>query len=427
MRRLGTVVFLACVLLPAARAVALDVPVDADGLTLRRMPSGRETLEFVVRDRTLGMPQRRSADDPSMPAADGAVFELFAGDGSSATFVVPGGGGWPGWRVRDRKRQPLSYRYLNPWAPAGPTPVREIQLQERDGIRVVGRKTGLSLALPLGRVAVRLTVGDLRFCALFDESTVVIDRNGRFGARHALAAALPDCSDESLRTFPLPPETTTTTSTSMPASTSSSTTTSSSSSTTSTSETTSTSTSTSTSSSTTSTSSSTTTSTSSTTSTSTSTTTSTTLPGLTFGNAVEFAGASNHSPGFLLGSPVSISTAVTVTHLSVIAKAGGANVLLGLYRSSGGVPTTLVVGTTPTALVAGRMEIPVTTATRITAGTYWIMAMYDTDASVGVDTSVPTAPLMYAFRDFSAGLPATVSGPTSMFGQRYNYYVRGIP
>jgi hypothetical protein len=119
---------------------------------------------------------------------------------------------------------------------------------------------------------------------------------------------------------------------------------------------------------------------------------------------------------------------VTVTHLSLIAKAAGPNVLLGLYRSSGGVPTTLVVGTTPTALVAGRMEIPVTTPTRITAGTYWIMAMYDTDgASVGLDTSVANAPAMYTFQDFADGLPATVTGASSMFGQRYNYYVRGIP
>src|SRR6185369_16579439 len=258
---------------------------DADGLYLRRTPGGRESLEFVVRDRTLGMPQRRSADDPSMPAADGGVFELFGGDGSSAMFLIPGGGGMPGWRVRDGKKQPLSYRYLNPWAPAGPTSIKEVDLEERDGIHVTGRDTGLSLELPLGRVGVRLTLGNLRFCALFDESTVVIDRNGRFGARDALAAALPDCSDESLRTSPLPPETTTTTSTTPPTSTSSST-----SSSTSTSLTTSSSTSETTSTSS---------STSSTTSTSTSTSTSTTLPGLTFGNAVEFAGASNHSPGFL--------------------------------------------------------------------------------------------------------------------------------
>ena len=67
------------------------------------------------------------------------------------------------------------------------------------------------------------------------------------------------------------------------------------------------------------------------------------------------------------------------------------------------------------------------TPTRLTAGTYWLMAMYDTDASVGLDTSVPSAPAVYSFRDFSQGLPASVSLPSSLFGQRYNYYLRAVP
>jgi hypothetical protein len=147
---------------------------------------------------------------------------------------------------------------------------------------------------------------------------------------------------------------------------------------------------------------------------------------MTFGNATEFSGASSHSSGFLLGSAVQIPSAVTVTHLAVIAKAAGANVLLGLYRNAGGVPTTLVVGTAPTALAPGRIEIPVT-PTALTAGTYWLMAMYDTDASVGIDTSVANAAAMYSFRDWSQGLPATVSAPSSLFGERYNYYLRALP
>ena len=53
--------------------------------------------------------------------------------------------------------------------------------------------------------------------------------------------------------------------------------------------------------------------------------------------------------------------------------------------------------------------------------------MYDNDASVGVETACRNAPAMYAFQDFTDGLPGTVSGATSMFGQRYNYYVRGLP
>jgi hypothetical protein len=67
------------------------------------------------------------------------------------------------------------------------------------------------------------------------------------------------------------------------------------------------------------------------------------------------------------------------------------------------------------------------TPTALTAGTYWLMAMYDTDASVGIDTSVANAAAMYSFRDWSQGLPATVSAPSSLFGERYNYYLRALP
>jgi hypothetical protein len=377
MTRLGAATVIGSLAFSVASALALDVPLDANTLLLRRTPAGREILELVARDDALGVPERRGADDPSMPGADGAMLELFGGDGSYAALPIPGGGGMPGWRAQEGRRKPRAFRYLNPAAPDGPSTVKLLVLREGKGLGIVGRAVGLPLEGQLGRVGIRLTIGTLRLCALFDESTVAHDQVNRFAARKALAAALPDCSDESLRLFPLPASSTTT-------------------------------------------------STSSTTTTSTSSTTTTTLADLTFGNATEFSGASSHSPGFLLGSPVQIPVAVTITHLAVIAKAGGANVLLGLYRQSGGVPTTLVVGTSPTPLAPGRLEIPVTPTT-IAAGTYWLMAMYDTDASVGLDTSVANAQDAYAFRDFSQGLPATVSQPTSMFGQRYNYYLRGIP
>jgi len=377
MTRLGAAVMIGSIALSVANAPALDIPLDADSLRLRRTPGGREILELVARDAALVVPERKSVDDPSMPGADGAMLELFGGDGSYAALPIPGGGGMPGWRAREGHRQPRSYRYLNPAAPGGSSTVKLLVLRDGKALGIVGRAVGLPLDVPVGRVGVRLTIGSLRLFALFDESTVAHDKVDRFAARHALAAALPDCADDSLRLLPLPVSTTTTSS-------------------------------------------------SSTTTTSTSSSTTTTLADLTFGNATEFTGASSHSPGFLLGSPVQIPVAVTVTHLAVIAKAGGSSVLLGLYRQSGGVPTTLVVGTPPTPLAPGRLEIPVT-PTAIAAGTYWLMAMYDTDASVGIDTSVANAPDAYSFRDFGQGLPATVSQPTSMFGQRYNYYLRGIP
>ena len=40
MKRLSAILFWVCVLLPAANAGAVDIPLDADGLYLRRTPGG---------------------------------------------------------------------------------------------------------------------------------------------------------------------------------------------------------------------------------------------------------------------------------------------------------------------------------------------------------------------------------------------------
>ena len=360
----------------ATGAAAADQPIDARSLVLRHAPNGREILELRSKDDDVPFPDKGDDDDPTVPGSDGAVLDLFGGDGQVATIVLPGGSGVPGWKAKKGRRKSAAYRYLNPSAPEGPSSVKLLVVQDGVGMLVNGRATGLDLSGALGRVGVRLTMGSLRMCALFDESTVVHDRPGRFAARGALAATLADCSDASLAGVPELPETTTSTST--------------------------------------------------TTTTTTSTSTSTTVPGLLFGNYVEYPDASQHSPGFLLGSKINVPSPMTVTHLAVIAKAGGANVMMGLYRASGGAPTTLVVGTAPTALVPGAMEIPVT-PTALTAGNYFLMAMYDTDASVGIDVSDANASAMFAFQDFSAGLPSSVPFASALFGQRYNYYLRAVP
>ena len=68
----------------------------------------------------------------------------------------------------------------------------------------------------------------------------------------------------------------------------------------------------------------------------------TTLPaGVTYGNAVEFPGASQHTPGYLLGGPISVPQASTLTHLGVIAKSGGPHVILALYSDTAGEPAVM--------------------------------------------------------------------------------------
>src|SRR5438094_663096 len=164
----------------------------------------------------------------------------------------------------------------------------------------------------------------------------------------------------------------------------------------------------------------------STTTTSTSTTTSTTTlpPGVTYGNAGEFPAASWNSPGYLLGGPLTVSQTSTLTHLGLVAKAAGPHVIVALYSDTAGEPDRLVASTPATTLTVGPVQVPVT-RTPLPAGTYWIMAMYDGDASVGIDESDPDAPVRDMAQSFSDPLPDPMPPAFSYSGQRFNYYVRG--
>lgn len=175
---------------------------------------------------------------------------------------------------------------------------------------------------------------------------------------------------------------------------------------------------------TTTTSSSTSTSTSSTSTTSSSTTSTTVAVGSTYGNAVEYPSASTHAPDYLLGGPVIVTGSSTLTHLCVIAKAAGPNVVLGLYSSNAmGEPSQLIASTPVTALSVGAMEIPVTPAA-LAPGQYWMFGVYDAEASIGIDESDPTAPVRYQEMPFGPTLPQPFGFASSYTGQRFNYYVR---
>ena len=156
----------------------------------------------------------------------------------------------------------------------------------------------------------------------------------------------------------------------------------------------------------------------------TTTTTTTTLPaGVTYGNAVEFPGASGHTPGYLLGGRISVPQASTLTHLGVIAKSGGPHVVLGLYSDTPGEPDRLVAYTPASSMTVGAMEMPVT-PTPLAPGVYWIMGVYDADASIGIDESDAAAPVRYLSQSFSDPLPDPMPPAFSYAGQAFNYYIR---
>jgi hypothetical protein len=143
-----------------------------------------------------------------------------------------------------------------------------------------------------------------------------------------------------------------------------------------------------------------------------------------FGNAVEYPAASQHSPDYLLGGPVMVTGPAMVTHLCVIGKAAGPNVVLGLYSSNAmGEPNMLVASAPVTPLGVGAVEIPVT-PTMLPAGQYWMFGVYDTDASIGIDDTDPAAPARYVDHPFAAPLQSPFGPAAAYAGQRFNYYVR---
>ena len=160
------------------------------------------------------------------------------------------------------------------------------------------------------------------------------------------------------------------------------------------------------------------------TTTSSTTTTTTTVPvGVTYGNATEFPGASQHSPGYLLGGPITVPQPSTLTQLGVIAKSGGPHVILALYSDAAGEPDRLVASTPATAMTVGAMEMAVTPAP-LPAGRYWILGEYDGDASIGIDESDPTLPVRYLEQAFSDPLPDPLPPAFAYSGQAFNYYIR---
>ena len=110
-------------------------------------------------------------------------------------------------------------------------------------------------------------------------------------------------------------------------------------------------------------------------------------------------------------------------NLALVAKSGGPQVILALYSDTAGEPDRLVASTPATTMTVGPVEVAVT-PTPLPAGAYWMMAVYDGDASVGIDESDPAAPVRYMSQSFSDPLPDPMPPAFSYSGQRFNYYVR---
>ena len=200
-------------LLLTASAQALDQPIDGVKLVLKRSATA-ETLVFVSRDADALFPTLGGTDDPAVGSPGGALVDLFSASEGSASLSVPRVVGDVGWTVSIGTVP--RFRFRNPDAPAGLSPVRVLLLKQGRVLKVVAKAVGLPLATPQGAVGIRVVMGTLRSCARFTGATIRKDVAGRFVGKGALAAALADCSDGSLAGGTTTSTSTTTTTTLMP-------------------------------------------------------------------------------------------------------------------------------------------------------------------------------------------------------------------
>ena len=141
------------------------------------------------------------------------------------------------------------------------------------------------------------------------------------------------------------------------------------------------------------------------------------------GTIVEFPASSSHSADYLLGTALVVPTDMTMTALALIGKSATGNVRMALYTDSSGAPDALVSETASTSVPVGVLEMPVESVA-LPAGTYWIMAVFDTTASVGI--AFPSKEVVqYRSLAFSDPMPATFGSPSTYTGQVFNYYIVG--
>lgn len=182
----------------ATAAHAADHPIAGAELRVKRSNNGTERLVFSSKDAPL-LPVPGGADDPASGAPGGATIELFSqGAVSTVSFSAPRDTTDPGWRGAASRQ-----RYRHAAAPDAVSALASIRLHDNGGLRIVGRRAGLALDGHEQRVGIRITMGTIRHCALFEPATVKRDEPGTFLAAGAPASALADCSDAALA--PPPP------------------------------------------------------------------------------------------------------------------------------------------------------------------------------------------------------------------------------
>jgi hypothetical protein len=178
-------------------ASGLTAPIDGDRLVIERS-NGREQLAFSTRDPSWTLPPWHPSDNGPGPVR----VELFSSaEPFGATLNIPELASPSVWRVMGNADGTIrGFRLRNPDAPNAAGDFSAALLRDNGTLRLIARRSGLTLAAPQEYVGIRITFPDGGgvLCALFHDGNVAVDRPGKFVGKRAVATDIPDCQTETL-------------------------------------------------------------------------------------------------------------------------------------------------------------------------------------------------------------------------------------
>ncbi len=129
------------------------------------------------------------------------------------------------------------------------------------------------------------------------------------------------------------------------------------------------------------------------------------------------------SANYLLGVKFTLTEEGTLNSINLIGNNSGSNVQMAVYDDNVGFPNDLVVYSGVTTVGAGVISLPVT-ATLMTPGDYWIMAVYEeggdhSDVGQGITGNV----VYYSEHVFGDPIPTNASDFVSYTGQDFLYFL----
>ena len=117
-----------------------------------------------------------------------------------------------------------------------------------------------------------------------------------------------------------------------------------------------------------------------------------------------------------------VPQASTLDAFALIAVTSGYQVQMALYTDNNGQPDSLFASSAITTVTgSGVLELDVTDQS-LPAGTYWIMGVFSSQASISFTTST-SATVKYRVLGFGSSLPTSFGSASSYNGQEFNYYL----